>query len=222
MKYNYNTKVLFLTVTFPQKSGLEEEWRHTKGFIENFKRFALKQLLVVGGILAVEAHKNSTLKSQKGKNTKAGRPLLHMQIWLANQSLNPHIHKLQLMLELGGTVARIKQLKTPAEVLKTALHVTKEGGDPDLRTVVQRSLGWGSNVNVWINQKGVEKPFQTIAEKISPVSCSKGFYMSFPTTRKHKDKSLIVAELCFKPFTGLGLAVRDDYVCRKTEGSRFS
>ena len=29
LKYNYNTKVLFLTVTFPQKSGLEEEWSHT-------------------------------------------------------------------------------------------------------------------------------------------------------------------------------------------------
>ena len=126
------------------------------------------------------------------------------------------------MLELGGTVSRIKQLEKPADVLKTGLYVTKDRDNKDLRAVVQKYLGWGSNINVWVNQRETQNAFHLIADRINPVFVSKELYMWSPTTRKHQDKGFILAELFYKLFKLLNLAARDEYVYRKIDGTRFS
>ena len=82
--------------------------------------------MAFGGVIAVEAHKNSTLKSSRGKNTKAGRPHIHMLLWFCHQFLNPSMEKLQLAIELQGGITRLEKLETWNDVLKTGLYVTKD------------------------------------------------------------------------------------------------
>lgn len=112
---DFNTEAYFLTVTFPQMGTLEEEWEYARRFIENFKSGLSRVYMVIGGVIAVEAHKNSTLKKKTGKKTKAGRPHFHMLLWFANQFLNPSMHKLRLCMGSAGTMSRITL--TPEEVI---------------------------------------------------------------------------------------------------------
>ena len=97
---DFNAEAFFFTVTFPQRATLEEEWQHAKLFIEDFKLFVSKHFMVLGGVIAVEAHKNSTLKSARGKNTKAGLPHFHMILW--SPVLKPRYAQTQVDARIRG------------------------------------------------------------------------------------------------------------------------
>ena len=168
---DFNAEAFSFAVTFPQKATLEEEWKHTKDFIVNFKIYVSKNFMVLGGVIAVEAHKNSTLKSSRGKNTKAGRPHIHMILWFAHQFLNPSMHKLKLTLELQGTISRVKRLKEPTDVFKAGLYVTKDRDDKDLRAVVQKYL---KQYKCLGKSKGDGKYFSLDSRQNRPCFCFKG------------------------------------------------
>ena len=53
--------------------------------LNNLEKTLSEHFLVVGAIIAVEPHKNSSLHSKRGKNTKAGSPHFHLVVWLCHQ-----------------------------------------------------------------------------------------------------------------------------------------
>ena len=65
LKEDYNCQPYFITVTFPidkYQRDIEREWSQAGIFIEQFKETLSKNYLVVGGIIAVEPHKNRESK----------------------------------------------------------------------------------------------------------------------------------------------------------------
>lgn len=73
MDTDFNWEPYFWRLTFPLADSLEEELHQVADFIKEIASHAClsKEYMVVGGIISVEAHKNSTLKKKTGKNTKA-------------------------------------------------------------------------------------------------------------------------------------------------------
>ena len=95
---------------------LKQEWQHGESFVREFKVKLSRHYMVVGGMIAVETHKNTNLKKKTGKNTRAGRFHFHMVIWFCRQFLNRSAQKLQLALELA--ITRAERLKDNKHLLK--------------------------------------------------------------------------------------------------------
>jgi hypothetical protein len=223
-KNDFNCIPYFITVTFPKKQNLEDEWIYAGEFIDNFKQKIPEFFLVVGGIIAVEPHKNSSLKKKNSKNTKAGRPHFHMVLWFCHPFFNPSMEKLKLAMLKLGTITQIKKLETNLDVLKSGLYTTKEKGNITVKQIAQQFIGWESNINIWVNQKETTACFQLIAQSFNTnqVFTSYENYMMFPTSRKHPSDALILTEIFSKIFKIKGLAVKDQKVYRKIEGTLFS
>ena len=200
MDEDFNSEPYWLTITFPNMGTLEEEWFRAKSFIDDFKRKLSQYYMVVGGIIAVEAHKNSTLKKKTGKNTKAGRPHFHLLLWFTHQFLNPSALKIQFSLELEGKIARIKILKNNKEVLEKGVYASKDQDRKDLQKVAKKYMGWDGNVNVWINHKDVTFTLKSLANEIKPVHVTTECYMTFPLVRKHATDAMTLTEVFHKIF----------------------
>ena len=76
--YHTSLKMILIQTPFTVMETLEKEWDYCNEFIKDFKRKVSKHYLITGGIIDVEAHKNTLLKSKRGKNRKAGRPHVHI------------------------------------------------------------------------------------------------------------------------------------------------
>lgn len=229
LKEDYNCQPYFITVTFPidkHQRDIEREWTQAGFFIEQFKETLSKHYLVVGGIIAVEPHKNSTLKSKKGKNTKAGSPHFHIVVWLCHQFLNPHLEKMGFALLLSGSFSKISLLASRIDVLKASVYATKERGDQIIGDLCRAYTHWPQNINIWSNHSETHPVFLQIEQCLNynAQNCfiSNEFFNQFPTTRYHKDKGLLLAELFAKIFDIQGLAVRDNHIYGRIPGTLYS
>ena len=220
----HNCKTLFITTTFPPEVDLEDDWKQIGSFIEEFKRYVSKHYLIVGGVIAVEPHRNSSLTAPKGKgkNTKAGRPHLHMILWLTHEFLSPGLAYLDLALDDWGYNTRIKELKGHTDVIKSTLYSLKERENLSLRSVCQEYLGWSHNVNIWVNHSDCESLFVYLKERIKSCFLTKEMYVECPTTRKYSEDDLQIAELFAKLFMKGGLAVREQMVYRRAPGTKYT
>ena len=100
--------------------------------------------------------------------------------------------------------------------------VKTKGNDTDLRPIIQKFIGWETSLNIWINQLETTENFELLASRIKPSFVSKEYFMTFPVTRKHKDNGLILGELFFKMFKSSNLAVRNDTVYKRMEGTKLT
>lgn len=208
----------------PTRESLAQEWIDARKFIDLFKKIVSKQFLIVGGIVSVEPHKNSSLKKKGSKNTKAGKPHFHMVLWFCHEFLNPSIEKLKLLLLQLGTNSQIKKLETNLDVLKTGLYSTKDKGNLDLKKICNFYMQWPANINIWINQEETSFAFNMILKALPKDTAFASYedYMDFPVARKFTDETLLLHEIFYKMFLKLNLAVRDKMVYRKIEGTQFS
>ena len=222
LQNDHNCKALALTITLPQQTELELQWRLVGPFVDRFKRCVANYYLIVGGIIALEPHRNSSLTTPKGKNTRAGRPHLHMILWITHEFLNPAINQLDFALEEGGLNARVKPLKAPIDIVKAGLYALKERENFDLRGVCQEYLGWSHNVNIWVNHNGCETPFLLLKQRIKSCFLTKEMYLNCPTTRRCPTDELQVAELFAQLFLQKGLAVKRQMVYSRRPGTRYA
>ena len=222
MTTGFDSDPYLWTLTFPKKDTLEDEWEAMSDFIKQFKIEVSKHFLVVGGIISVEAHKNTTLKKKGGKNTKAGRPHVHMLLWFCHEFLNPSLQKLQLALQLSGTLCGKKALDKCHDVLRTGLYITKDKDDSDLQAVVQKHMGWSHSGNIWINSSEVQSSLELVASELKYCFISRELLMWWLTTKKNKDDGIMLSQMFYKLFTRLKLAVRGPMVYRKKPGTLFS
>lgn len=239
LQKEHNCETYFITVTFPidkNNRNIEKEWTNAGLFIEDFKKRLSKYYLVVGGILSVEPHKNTSLTSKRGKDTKAGSPHFHMVVWLCHQFLNPHIDRMGYALLLNGSFTKITPLINRMDVLKASVYTTKEGGSPIVNQLCKAFIKWPQNINIWSNHPETHYVFQNIEDSFprhlddkgqideqNNISfISKEFFNNFPTVRSHNDKALLLSELFAKVFAKQGLAVRNNHVFKRIKGTSYS
>lgn len=231
-KNQHNCQAYFITVTFPiekNNRNIAREWTQAGQFIENFKILICKNYLVVGGIIALEPHKNTSLKSTRGKNTKAGSPHFHMVLWLCHQFINPHLDNMGYDLLEYGSFSKISLLSNRMDVLKAAVYATKEKGNKTVNYLCNAFTKWKNNINIWSNHHETDHLFKKIENSLNQNfkehdNCFKSneFYNIFPTTRYYPDKALLLAELFNKVFAKQGLAVRQNNVYKRIPGTKFS
>lgn len=228
---DFNCTPLFITVTFPvqaEQRDLKREWFMVADFIPQLKKRISQDHLIVGGIISVEPHKNTSLKNQKGKNTKAGAPHFHMVLWVCHKFLNPEIQKLSQYLSEAGTYTKISVLNSYTDTMKAVLYTTKEKGDPAIKYITKTVFSWEQGINVWINHKETKHVFEKIAQSLNNVEkkdfcfTSNELYINFPTCKKFNDNGLLLAAIFSKVFAQKGLAVKDGNVYKKLEGTHFS
>ncbi len=71
---DFNCTFYFFPITFKKTHlDLQTEWKKAIIFIENFKKELSKHFLVIGKIILIEPHKNTTLISKKNKNRNSAR-----------------------------------------------------------------------------------------------------------------------------------------------------
>ena len=224
-----NCTPIFITITFPLKKvnrDLKKEWSDAGDFIENFKKTISNLYLIVGGVISVEPHKNNSLKSKKGKNTKAGAPHFHMVLWVAHKFLNPDQQVLSQYLLESGTYSKVKYLDKPVDTLKAVLYTTKEKGDLAITNLSRAYLSWNHGINVWMNQHETNTIFEKISNSMNfQNDCcfnSTELYNCFPTTKKYSDHAILLAHIFSKVFAIKGLAVKDGNVYTRVEKTHFS
>lgn len=231
LEKDYNCTPLFITVTFPifeGKRNLRGEWVAAAEFITQFKNIISQKHLIVGGIISVEPHKNTSLKKKQGKNTKAGAPHFHMVLWMCHKFLNPETQKLSQYLTEAGTYTKLTYLNSYTDTLRAVLYTTKEKGDPAIKYLTSTIFKWEQGINVWINHKETKHIFEKIAQSLNTVQkqefcfTTNELYHSFPTCKKFNDDGLLLASIFSKVFAQKGLAVKDGNVYKKIEGTRFS
>jgi hypothetical protein len=220
----HNAFAISITITFPRLRTIEEEWTLAGKFINNFKERLSRYYPVIAGIIAVEPHKNSTLKSKRGKNTKAGRPHFHAILWIAHAFICPPIAELKQSLILDGTLSRIKKIETDVEIVKTSLYITKEKGNKTLNQISKKFMDWDTNINIWINHPDLQRVFEPIAKtfKENEVFVTNENYNQLPTTYKYKDQTLVLAEIYRKVFIRDGFALKGKHVYEKESGTHFT
>ena len=120
---SHNCDPYMITITFPAKKpprNIPQEWKQAVDFLQQFMQHTQSKHIIVGGILAVEPHKNTTLKNPKGKNTKAGAPHFHMVVWFCHDFLNAYPDHISFDLLLKGCFSKVSKLKTRVDILKAA------------------------------------------------------------------------------------------------------
>ena len=225
----YNCSPLFLTVTFPFNKNnrqLQKEWESAALFIEGFKKRISQDHLVVGGVIAVEPHKNTSLKTRKGKDRKAGAPHFHMVLWVTHKFINPGKEQLSQLLLQAGTYSKIDYLESHLDTLKAVLYATKEKGDDTITHLSQTFFKWENGINIWINHDDTQSTFETIGKGMcfQKHSCFNTYekLVDFPTTKRYNDHALLLAHIFSKVFARQGLAVKDGNVFSRIQGTRFS
>lgn len=224
MKANYNAKPYFLTITFKEsKKPILQQWNEAVSWMESFKKEISKHFMIVGAIISIEPHTDSSLQSKRGKNTKSGMPHFHAVIWISHEFLNPEIEMLKLSFIKNNVFAKISKLKYDIDAIKALLYTIKDKDEVLLQDICKHVTKWDSNINVWINHEHVKKTLQLINIAADGVFFeSQECYIEMPTTRYHKDKGLLLAELYTKIFRLKNLAVKDQVVYEKTENTQFS
>ena len=178
----------------------------------------------MGAVIALEPHKNSDLKSKRGKNTKAGQPHIHMVFWLYNPFLNPSIHFFSLILLNQHVNVKIVELKSSNDFVKTCLYTIKERDAPELTQICQELTSWPSSVNIWVNNIDALSTFQAFLYVVNPSYAwiSNECFSQVPTCRKQKDEGLMLAEIFYKIFLKQNLAVANNFVYQKIPFTHFS
>jgi hypothetical protein len=202
---------------------LEEQWEEAFEQLEVIKDALGNEYLVAGGIFSVEPHKNTTNKSKKGKNTKAGKPHFHAVIWFYHQFSNPSIQKLKLKLADKGISTRADDLDTPLDEVKTTLYVIKEKDEPTVQDLCN-ALGKQSSIFVWAVNRETREWFAKLHKSIGEEKASfsmEDLPFELPTTKRHSDDGLLLAEFFGKYFKQSNLALRDDDIYQKVE-ARFA
>lgn len=223
MEQEHNCSSYTFTITFPKGLSLADEWRQIPIFLEEFKAKLSQQYLCVGGIIAVEPHRNTSLTHPNtGRNTKAGRPHIHMVLWFMHDFLNPSLQKMAFIFDEIGYNSRIKKLLTPLDVVRSCLYATKERQHPALAKICKTYFNWDSNISIWINQKDCQKDLLLLHKKIPQAHLSQDLFIQCPSTRKCVDNDIQLAELFSKLFALKGLAVKDQNVYARVPGTRFT
>lgn len=223
---DYNCQPFFFTLTFKQDHSLEQQWQHAANIIQLMQETLQKEFLIVGGIISLEPHKNSTLKNKKRKNYRAGMPHAHAVIWFFHMFLNPSIQKLKLKLFNLGVAAKINELKTNLDTTKAILYTIKDREESPVRNLCEEYANWPASTQVWIAHQEPEHWFLNLHNAIGQESAfaNKTFNKErqIPTTKKHLDDALLLAELFNKLFLAYNLAVKDGLVYTKIDKTRFS
>lgn len=225
MSEEHNCTPYYFTLTWPAFAGcLEDEWSKVADEFSKIKIELSKRCLIGGGIISLEAHKNTTLKSKRGKNTKAGRPHVHMLLWLYHDFLNPSEVFITCAFEDAGMHCTLKRLRSYNDTSKVLTYVVKDCLDEDLQNYVGSTTSWSKSVNLWYNNSdcsSVLKRLESIMGRdklyITEEMCS-----GFPTARRTDDITLILTEIFVRLFKRQGLGVRESMVYRRRAGTRFA
>ena len=220
----HNAYPYFITITFPKsKEPLHLQWKIAIEHIERLKKQISNHYLIIAGIIAIEPHKNTTLKYKKGKNTKAGAPHFHMVLWLSHEFLNPSINQMRTDFHRSKLMVKINRLNTDLDVIKALLYTTKDGENQIIKNFCKKFTAWPNNINIWINHIDVIKAFENLSDMAQQrFFVTQECYSWVPTTRFHKNKAVLLAELYTKLFKQRGLAVKDQYVYERIENTLFS
>lgn len=221
----HNCTAYFVTLTWPRHEGsLEAEWASTARFFDWVKGELSQYCLVVGGLISLEAHKNTTTKAKRGKNTKAGRPHAHMVLWLCHEFLNPSRAEISRALGKCGMSCNLKVLDRHEATVKALLYTSKDGSDEDLQSFVRAVTPWPKSVNLWINHADCVELLGELEMHlgVGTVFVTEELYNKFPTARKTSDDTIMLAEIFVQLFQQQGLGVRDSTVYRRRQGCRFT
>jgi hypothetical protein len=225
LRNDYNCDAVFFTWTFPNEGTLEEQWEKAFKQLEFLKTALPTEHLVAGGIFSVEPHKNTTLKSKRGKNTKAGKPHFHAVIWFSHRFFSPSLHTFKLMLSQNGISTRADELDTPLDEIKTLLYVVKEKNEESIQDLCE-AFGHDASIFVWAPNSETRNWFVVLYNAIN--AGGKATFQeqeenitTLPTTKRHCDDALLLAELFGKVFEKGDMAVRDNGVYEKVNGLNF-
>lgn len=224
MSEDHNCEAYYLTLTWPSYGSIDDEWRMTADKFLKIKSGLSSNCLVAGGIISLEAHKNTTLKSKRGKNLKAGRPHAHMLLWLYHDFLNPSDAHICCAFEDAGMHCTLKRLTSYSDTSNVLSYVVKECLDADLQSYVAKTTLWPKSVNLWYNHRDCEKVLSRLESIIGRENLyvTKDLYCSFPTARKTADTTLLLTEILVRVFASQGLGVRESTVYRRRGGTQFT
>lgn len=225
LREKHNCIPYLITLTFPKTLNLRHEWWLAGQRISCFKKYVSQYFFVVGGLVVVEPHKNSTLKKKNGKNTKAGRPHFHMILWVAHPELTYSINGLREFFLQEKILAKMNLLSTNADVVNAATYVVKERGHAGVNFLCQQFLGWENSINIWINQSEVTPVLEKILTCFAPKEqafITRELFMNFPTAKRRNDKALLLVEIYAKVFTANGWAVRGERIYKRIPETLYS
>lgn len=223
LRHNHDCVPYFFTLTFPESDlFLWQEWAHMPEFTEQLLKALSQNYLIAGGFLAFEPHKNSSLKSKRGKNTRAGRPHIHMCLWFYHTFLTPHIELLSFALQRGNFNIKTKKCNTYQDCVMAGLYTLKERNNAQLLHFSQM-MGLKSNTAVIANNPytlSLFKDFHRFAK--ADIYWMELLLCKTPTIRKHDDRTVMVTELFYKLFIDKGLSVWDGWVYKGRPHTQFT
>lgn len=224
MSEDHNCEAYYLTLTWPSYGSIDDEWRMTADKFSKIKSGLSSNCLVAGGIISLEAHKNTTLKSKRGKNLKAGRPHAHMLLWLYHDFLNPSDAHICCAFEDAGMHCTLKRLTSYSDTSNVLSYVVKECLDADLQSYVAKTTSWKKSVNLWFNHRDCRKELSRLENIIGKENLYVTYddYCSFPTARKTADTTLLLTEILVRLFARQGLGIRESTVYRRRAGAQFT
>lgn len=219
----------FITITFPRRSqdvSLEEEWREMPKVVEFIMKHISKSFLVAGGIISLEPHKNTTLKDSKakprGKNTKAGRPHIHMNLWLYNTFLSPKVQMIAIGFQKMGWNVKLRKSIKHEDVVKSSLYTLKNIKNDTLKTIVQ-GAGISHNSMVWSNNPDTRHFFENFYCTFDKdeIAYKETNFSITPTVRKYNSDTLRIGELMYKLCLVENLATFNGYIYKKVDNTSF-
>lgn len=224
LRQEHNCQPYFLTITFPTSTlPMLEEWASMEQFLQDFVQTISKRYLCVAGIIAVEPHRNTEAHSRRGKNTKAGRPHIHAVLWFMHEFLKPDVQYIDFVYSTAGINMKIQRLKKPSDLVASALYTIKEKDQELLMQVCQRTLGWQTNIALLINHLEVEPLFLTLLRQtLNNAQLLRYYYVTTPSTPQFKDNQIFLAQLFSRLFAQQKLAVKDHYIYRPTQNTRYT
>ena len=225
---SHNATSFFFTISFKTVSTIPDDWHSMISFIHTLKNEISRNYLVAGGFIGIEPHRNTTLFKKTGKNTRAGKPHLHMVLWFYNDFLSPDInyfleiidfHKIQL--QKTGLNVKMKRCKTHLDTLKASLYTMKERDNTHLQAVCNHAQ-IPEAVQVWANNSDTRDLFYDLQKRLDNVGFHETLYSNTPTTRKTNDPAIQLGELFSKYFLRNGMAVFDNHVYYRVNDTHFS
>ena len=179
-----------------------DEWKAMPHFIENLKRGASKNYMIAGGFIAMEPHRNTTLYSKRGKNTKAGRPHIHMVLWFYNHFMMPDVNFFTFDLQALGLNVKAEDCETHLDTLKTVLYTIKDAESRELLKICQQVAQVKTSVEIWANNPDSMELFQQAHMQMARPSIGFSFQplCCHPSVRQHTDHAITLAELFAKYF----------------------
>lgn len=223
LREKHNATPYFFTITSSTTETLEQEWSSMKLFLEALKVMFTRKHFILGGFLATEMHKNSSLKSKRGKNLRSGRPHMHLLLWFHHTFLGDKVEFLSFVLQEMRLNVKVNICKYYTDTVKATLYTLKELKNQPFQTFCNR-FGMKSSVILWINQEDVQTLFEKKAQQMIgyDVDVQVDIKNPIPTVRPYKDNALILTELFNKILIAKGFAHYDNWLYERVPGTRFS